>query len=76
MNIRNGEMGRATTDRVTAGIAEQTEEIAKVFQQSGKLDKAAENSAGALGLRTEIVNRRTPTRPPTDRACRSLAGAT
>jgi tetratricopeptide (TPR) repeat protein len=39
------------------GIAEQTEEIAKVLQQSGKLDKAAENSKQALDLRTQILKR-------------------
>jgi Flp pilus assembly protein TadD len=54
----DGALGRSD-DKIAAlrGIAEQTEEIAKVLQQSSKLDKAAENSAKALGLRTEIVNR-------------------
>ena len=44
----DGALGRSD-DKVARGIAEQTEEIAKVLQQSGKLDKAAENSAKALG---------------------------
>jgi tetratricopeptide (TPR) repeat protein len=58
LSIRNGAIGR-TDDKIASlrGIAEQIEEIAKVLQQSGKLDKAAENSAKALGLRAEIVNR-------------------
>jgi tetratricopeptide (TPR) repeat protein/energy-coupling factor transporter ATP-binding protein EcfA2 len=39
------------------GVAEQTDQIAKVLQQSGKLDKAAENIERALNLRTEILSR-------------------
>jgi tetratricopeptide (TPR) repeat protein len=58
LNIRRA-MLAYSSDKIASlrGIAEQIEQIASVLQQSGKLDKSAENSAAALSLRTEIVNR-------------------
>jgi energy-coupling factor transporter ATP-binding protein EcfA2 len=57
LKIRQSSAGDSR-DKIASlrGIAEQTEEIAKVLQQSGKLEKAAEYSAHALDLRSEIVN--------------------
>ncbi len=57
LKIRQSAAGNSR-DKIASlrGIAEQTEEIAKVLQQSGRLEKASDYSALAQNLRNDIVN--------------------